>query len=92
MPTILTKDTLMPLGLVITLIGAALSFGVMYGEVRGLDRRMARVEDKLDALLLSRTAIWTTNSATGSSSSDKSEASLLVSSAGSSPSAYSTSQ
>lgn len=47
----ITPNTAISIGLVITLLAAAVSFGVMYQRVTELDRRMARVEDKLDTLL-----------------------------------------
>ena len=49
-PSIITKDSLVPLGLVITLVGAALSFGVMYQRINDVDTRLTRMEEKLDRL------------------------------------------
>jgi len=49
-PSIITKDSLVPLGLVITLLAAAGSFGVMYQRLNDVDTRLTRMEDKIDRL------------------------------------------
>lgn len=43
--------TTVSIGLAITMLGAATSFGVMWQKVNDLDARMARVESKLDRAL-----------------------------------------
>ena len=42
------------LGLVMAIMGAAVSFGIQLQKINDLDRRMARVEDKLDKALEAR--------------------------------------
>ena len=49
-PSIISKDSLIPLGLVLTLLGAAISFGVMYQRINDVDARLTRMEDKIDRL------------------------------------------
>ena len=48
--SIISKDSLIPLGLVLTLLGAAISFGVMYQRINDVDARLTRMEDKIDRL------------------------------------------
>lgn len=49
-PSIISKDSLLPLGLVFTLLAAAVSFGIMYEKVSEMDSRLTRMEGKLDRL------------------------------------------
>ena len=49
-PSIISKESLLPVGLVLTLLGAAISFGVMYQRINDVDTRLTRMEDKLDRL------------------------------------------
>jgi len=47
----ITKETFVSIGLVITLVFAGVSFGVMYQRVDDMGRRLVRVEDKIDKLV-----------------------------------------
>lgn len=49
-PPLISKESLIPLGLVLTLLGAAVSFGVMYQRIDDVDSRLTRMEAKLDRL------------------------------------------
>lgn len=49
-PSLISKDSLVPVGLVMTLLGAAVSFGVMYQRINDVDTRLTRMEEKLDRL------------------------------------------
>lgn len=58
---IINKESLIPLGLVITLVGAAMSFGVMYQKVEtvradlvDVKNQITKLDDKLDAVLTQR--------------------------------------
>ena len=48
--SIISKESLLPLGLVFTLLAAAVSFGIMYEKVSEMDSRLTRMEGKLDRL------------------------------------------
>lgn len=41
---LITKDTLLPLGLVFTLVGAAISFGIMYSKVETMSQDVALIK------------------------------------------------
>lgn len=43
--SILTKDTLIPVGAVIVVLSAAFSYGIMYQKVDTLQRDLAKFED-----------------------------------------------
>ena len=56
-PSIISKESLLPLGLVFTLLAAAVSFGVMFNQsqqtredIRELKVQIAKLDDKLDRL------------------------------------------
>ncbi len=60
-PSVINKDSLIPLGLVITLVGAAGSFGVMWnkveevrGDIQEMKAQVTKLDDKMDALLQQR--------------------------------------
>lgn len=60
-PSLISKDSLVPLGLVFTLVAAAVSFGVMYqkveevrGDVQDMKTQVTKLDDKMDALLSQR--------------------------------------
>ena len=44
-------NTKIALGLILSIVGAAISFGIQLQKINDLDRRMVRVEDKLDRAL-----------------------------------------
>lgn len=46
----LDHQTKLSLGLVVTLLGAAISFGVIYQKVEGLAGATNRIESRVDAL------------------------------------------
>lgn len=43
-PTIISKDALVPIGLVATMLAAAMSFGVMWQKVTTLSEQMTEVQ------------------------------------------------
>lgn len=47
----ISHATAVSIGLVITMLGASMSFGIMWQKVNDMDRRLARIEDKLDTQL-----------------------------------------
>lgn len=58
MPTIINSNSLIPIGLVVTLMGVCVSVGVVYnkveetrGDVSELKAQVTRLDDKLDALM-----------------------------------------
>jgi uncharacterized membrane protein YciS (DUF1049 family) len=60
----ITKDTLIPLGLVLTLVVASVSFGVMYQKVEEMrfsvsevKNQISRIDDKLNDVLLLRSSV-----------------------------------
>lgn len=54
MEATLSDSTKITAGLVILLLAAAVSYGVMYEKVNNVDTRMVRMEDKMDMLLEAR--------------------------------------
>lgn len=54
-PTIIGPTTLVQASLVITLVSAALSFGIMWQRVDDLDARLARIETKVDTIIQKQT-------------------------------------
>ena len=51
---IITDNTRFTLGVLIILLGAAVSWGIMYQKVNNLEEKTARIEDKLDLVLTQR--------------------------------------
>lgn len=47
----LTTDTTVQIGLVITLMAAAGSFGIMFQKVQSLEKSVERLEVKIDEIL-----------------------------------------
>jgi hypothetical protein len=44
MARVLSKETLLPLGIVVTLMGSAMSYGILISKVDSLENRFTRLE------------------------------------------------
>jgi len=47
----ISTDTTVTMGLVITLLGAAFSFGIMWSRIQSLAKQVERIEHKVDEIL-----------------------------------------